>query len=633
MRNNLESLGHDRNELQQRVEALLKELKGRLRKPAGNIENLSYKPCDYKSGTKIPVPDGTFSPFPPDGRWGGKRDSHAWFLFDADVPDPGEGARTELRVKTDRRGWDASNPQFILYIDGRTVQGMDVNHETAVLNDPGRHSFALYAYTGTDVDGLLSLYISLEEVDEELEGLYFDLLVPLRTADQTDCRSPEYAAILKELNGAINLLDTRDIYSPAFYESVRAARARLKKFYSSLPASAPGRVACIGHTHIDVAWKWTVRQTVEKAQRSFATALALLDRYPEYRFTSSQAVLYRFVKEEDPGLWERVKARVREGRFEPEGAMWVEADCNLPSGESLVRQIVYGKRFFREEFSKECRVLWLPDVFGYSAALPQIMKKSGITKFVTSKISWNDQNTMPFDSFLWRGIDGTEIFTHFITSQKLSEGFERRSTYVAQGTPSMIAGTYARYQQKYYNGEVTSTVGFGDGGGGTTPDDIENIRRMKKALPGMPTAAFENLGEHLARVEKNARAAGPLPLWSGELYLEYHRGTYTSQANNKKNNRKCEYLLQNAETLGVAAALTSGSKPDPRELRREWEMLLLDQFHDIIPGSSIGAVYEDSARDYAAIKDKCEKLVRRSLSAIAARVKKAGVLVWNPTPH
>ena len=317
-------------------------------------------------------------------------------------------------------------------------------------------------------------------------------------------------------------------------------------------------VHCIGHTHIDVAWQWTLAQTREKAQRSFATVINMMKQYPEYKFMSSQPQLYQYVKRAAPELYDEIKEMVRQGRWEVEGAMWLEADCNLPSGESLIRQIIHGKRFMQREFGVDSKILWLPDVFGYSAALPQILKKCGVEKFVTSKISWSEFNKMPYDSFLWEGMDGTEIFTYFITAQDLPKKGEddNFTTYVGYIRPSQVLGTWRRFQQKEYNNETLITFGFGDGGGGPTRDMLEQQRRLAYGIPGIPKTKIETAGNFLDKVEKNfnenAEKLRRVPKWVGELYLEMHRGTYTSIAKNKKHNRKSELLLREAEALAAA---------------------------------------------------------------------------------
>ncbi|MBE6703419.1 MAG: alpha-mannosidase [Ruminococcaceae bacterium] len=388
----------------------------------------------------------------------------------------------------------------------------------------------------------------------------------------------------------------------------------------------------IGHTHIDCAWKWTLRQTREKVQRSFSTVLELMRRYPEYKFMSSQALLYKNLKEEAPEIYDEVKERIREGRWECEGAMWVEADCNLSSGESLVRQVLYGKNYFKQEFGVENRVLWLPDVFGYSAALPQILRKSGVDWFVTSKISWNDTNRMPHDTFRWRGIDGTEINTQFITAQD-DKGEPTRTgcTYVGSTRSTQVQGTYKRYSEKQIGDEAILTFGYGDGGGGPTARHLEMARRGAKGIPGGPNFKIDFAGDYLKRLEKKMETRPDVPTWQGELYLEFHRGTYTTMARNKRNNRQCEFLYQNAELLSTVAGALWGEKFPAQALHRGWEMILTNQFHDIIPGSSIKEVYDQSDIDYAEIRRIGEEIVAKTQQKVANGIdKRHGYVVFNP---
>jgi alpha-mannosidase len=315
--------------------------------------------------------------------------------------------------------------------------------------------------------------------------------------------------------------------------------------------------------------------------------------------------------------------------------MWVEADCNLPSGESLVRQIVYGKRFFREEFGIENRILWLPDVFGYSAALPQILKKSGIDWFVTSKISWSDTNQMPYDTFTWKGIDGTGIPTYFLTAQDKVKDRKPRNftTYVAHMTPAMVAGTYERYQQKELTNETLITYGYGDGGGGTTTEDLETAKRLSKGIPGTPAVKLGFAGDFLSRLEKKIENNPRLPVWSGELYLERHRGTLTTMAKVKKDNRMCESLYLNTEFVCSLNKLFFGTAFPKSELRDGWEMILTNQFHDIISGSSIHDVYEQTDIDYGIIKKTASVHFEKALDTIAGNISDIhGDVIFNFNP-
>ena len=600
-----------------------------------DVEGITSCPVGYKESNTPPALSD-FTPFRSGDTWGSGDDTHAWFHFTLDVPECMRKAPVRLLVKTDKTGWDAGNPQFIAYIDGVMRQGLDTNH-TFVCLDGTHHDVCLYGYTGAMIP-CARLFVQLANVNVDCDQLFYDIRFPFQMLDYLHTASREYAEILKYLDMTVSMLDLLEIGSPEFFESVKAARAFIEdEFYGKYCSTERGSDAPttigIGHTHIDCAWLWTLKQTREKVQRSFSTVLELMDRYPEYKFMSSQALLYKDLKEEAPEVYERVKERIKDGRWECEGAMWVEADCNLTSGESLVRQVMYGKRFFKEEFGVENRVLWLPDVFGYSAALPQILKKSGVDWFVTSKISWNDTNMMPYDTFAWKGIDGTEINSYFLTAQDQNRSGNptNGTTYVANTNAQMISGTYNRYQQKDLNNEAIVTFGFGDGGGGPTAEMLELGRRSAKGVPGAPLFKIDFAGDFLKRLEKKIENNPRLPEWQGELYLEFHRGTYTSIAKNKKNNRQSEFLYQDAEALAVAEKALLGTEFPKAELHRGWEMILTNQFHDIIPGSSIKPVYDQCDIDYAEIKSIGQKVAGGAKTAIASKLdKNKGYVVFNP---
>ena len=381
------------------------------------VDGITYKLCDYKQGSVLPS-TSDFIPFTKDTTWGYERDKHAWFHFTVNVPEL-KGEEFKLEIHTQIDGWDATNPQFIAYVDGKIRQGLDTNHTYLILSGKESYDIMLYGYSGMEArreNLCLKANIVIENLD--VKKLYYDINVPFDALSFLDENSYEYQKIASLLEKAILKLNLLKLPSKEFYESVKEADKLLQKeFYGEFCKNQDIKSICIGHTHIDIAWLWTVNQTREKAQRSFATVIELMKRYPEYKFMSSQAILYKMVKEESPELYEEIKAMIRAGRWEVEGAMWVEADCNLSSGESLVRQVQYGKNFFRDEFGVESKILWLPDVFGYAAALPQILRKSEVDWFVTSKIGWNDTNTMPYDTFEWQGLDGTGINTHFLTAQ------------------------------------------------------------------------------------------------------------------------------------------------------------------------------------------------------------------------
>ena len=595
------------------------------------IEGIEYLPCDYKTSNALPSLDN-FKPFGKDDWWGNGWDTHAWFHFQINIPENMKGNTVQLLIKTDYcDGWDPNNPQFLIYIDGKLRQGMDINHQYIELDRNARNDIFLYAYTGARVERS-RLFLTLRNVNDEVESLWYDLRVPYEVIELLDKRSHEYATILKHLDTAVSMIDFYDVGSAEFMESIRRAKAYMTtEFYGKYCETQPETVICIGHTHIDCAWVWTLKQTREKVQRSFCTVLDLMKKYPEYKFFSSQPHLLKNLKEEAPDKFEELKQRVREGRWECEGAMWVEADCNLSSGESLVRQVLYGKRFFKNEFGVDSHILWLPDVFGYSAALPQILRKSGVDWFVTSKISWNDTNLMPYDTFAWYGIDGTPINTHFLTAQSYNEGFKCGTDYNGSTSPSVIKGTRYRYQQKMLTNEAIDSFGFGDGGGGPTIEYLEYYRRQEKGIPGIPTAKMEFANDFLTRLKGNIENNPLLPKWQGELYLEFHRGTYTSVAKNKKNNRVSEFLYLDAELLGSVGKCVLQKEFEKSEMQRGWEMILTNQFHDIIPGSSIDEVYDQSDIDYAWVQDIANKQIDDTRTQIASKIASSeGYVVFNP---
>lgn len=626
----------------ERTKRLLSEIESLIRKDTINIVEFKCKQCDYNNMELLneePSIVNGWSNFKCGfNRWEGK-DAHYWFKTDIEIPENYSRKSVIFTIKTGHEGgWDASNPQFLVYIDGQVTQGVDVNHtEVLISNDAkgGRkYSIALYAYTGMEIK-FCDLACSISILEKEIEKLYYDIKVPLEVAELLDNNDIKRIDILKYINNTINFIDFRKYYSEGFYTSIsEAGRYITEEFYNKYCGEGEVTELCVGHTHIDVAWLWTLAQTREKIARTFSTVLKLMEEYPEYRFMSSQPQLYKYLKEDHPQVYEKVKEKVANGVWETEGAMWLEADCNISSGESLVRQVLFGKRFFKKEFNKDNRILWLPDVFGYSAALPQILKKSGVDYFMTTKISWNEYNKMPYDTFKWRGIDGTEVLTHFIstTDYKKNGRVETGTTYNGNTNPSQVMGCWQRYQQKDINTEVLNCFGHGDGGGGATKAMLENLRRLDKGIPGAPTTKHGTALEFFNRLDDKVKDTKYLPKWVGELYLEYHRGTYTTMARNKKLNRKSEYLNQDAESLCILNNLLTKQEEYPQEkLNKCWETTLLNQFHDIIPGSSIKEVYEESKKDYEKIIGITKEIIDTTLNNIVVNINldKTSVVVFN----
>ena len=388
-------------------------------------------------------------------------------------------------------------------------------------------------------------------------------------------------------------------------EAVREARgivaSRLERIKEEYPPA--GRLALTGHSHLDLAWLWPLAETRRKAKRTFASVLGLMARYEDFAFNQSSAQVYEWVEGDAPGLFERVKERVAEGRWELVGGSWVEPDCQIPGGESMVRQLFYGQRYFEERFGRRCAVAWLPDTFGYSPSLPQLMQGAGITGFFTYKLNWSETNDFPHDLFLWEGIDGSRIVAHT---------FENPGTdYNGDVTPHDLYGTWRNFGGKRHHPESIFSFGWGDGGGGPSEKMLENYDRLK-SFPAMPRLRMSRMDDFFASLPTDS-----LPKWVGELYLELHRGTLTTQARVKKLNREAEHRLLEAEVFATVAAL--GGAPYPaKELESLWKALLLNQFHDILPGTSISEVYEEAHQQLEETVGGAEALRDRALSGLEA---------------
>ncbi|MBE5858695.1 MAG: alpha-mannosidase [Butyrivibrio sp.] len=576
--------------------------------------------------------------------WGGHRE---YFYFDTTitVPSECEGKALVYTLRTGREdGWDALNPQFLVYVNGEKRMGMDVNHRDLLLTESAHAGenfrIVLAAFTG-DNNFQIALDSNFHIYHADVEKYYYDLKVPYDVARLLPAEDTSHITIIQALNESLNLLDMRKPFSKEFFETLKKADDYLdKNFYKKYGGNSKQTVYCTGHTHIDLAWLWSIDTTKDKTVRSFSTVLELMRRYPEYKFMHSQPQEYLYVKEKAPDIYEQVKERIKEGRWEPEGGMWVEADCNIPSGEALVRQFLYGTRFFKEEFDKPSEILWLPDVFGYSAALPQIMEKSNIKYFMTTKISWSEFNKMPYDTFYWEGIDGTRILTHFIptrdyNARAVEGGAENDhfTTYNGMLSPTQVMGSWQRYSQKHINDEVLMSYGWGDGGGGPTREMLENQRRMQQGIPGCPETKQALPTEFFHVLEENTKGNKYMPIWSGELYLEYHRGTYTSMARNKRFNRKSEFAYENLEFLGTMAERLIGLAYPEKELTSGWQTILKNQFHDILPGSSIKEVYEQSKEEYEEILGIAAKNIDAIAESVADEIKgeKGDIVVFNAT--
>ena len=577
-----------------------------------------------------------YEPFALGGSWGPAWDT-TWFRLRGTIPSEWAGRQVALGFSIGGAGPTGFGAEALVWRAGRPVQGLSPNHREHLLttNARARDDIELFVEAAANPPSpfganpwplllpepqgpaLFTLQAAdLHVRDPEFEAFWHDFRVLLELLNELPEGEPQAARLGAGLERACNVLELPDIS-----DSWRRAQPVLEELLVQPAAPGAHRVSIVGHAHLDTAWLWPLRETIRKCARTFATVLELMDRYPEYRFTVSQAQHLAWMRDHYPDLWERMKARVAQGRLEPTGSMWVEADCNIPSGESLVRQIVHGKRFYQRELGIETNDVWLPDVFGYSAALPQIMRQSGIRWFLTQKLSWNQYNVLPHHSFLWEGIDGSRVFTHFPPADTYSGAMSVRELRL--GVENFK--DHDRATRSLY------LFGWGDGGGGPTAEMLESARRLADH-DGMPRLTMS--GPRAFFTEAEADIDDP-PIWVGELYLEAHRGTYTSQAATKLGNRRAEFALRDAE-LWSSLAPGSGHRDTP-PLEDLWKLLLLHQFHDIIPGSGIHWVYDDTTRDHARVLSETGRLIDEALERHVETIDTARtthpVIVFNSLSH
>jgi alpha-mannosidase len=529
-----------------------------------------------------------------------------WVRAAATVPEAWAGSRVDLL-------WDAGT-ESTLWLGGRPVQGL-------VTGQYERPVAPLVA--GAKGGERLELEIevacnphSVEQVDDaelpaELrraevgrfdaqawELLHdFRVLVELEAEHGAGLDASWAGELLSELNRFCN------VWEPDDRATWAAARAILAPLLAHRNGTRTHELGAIGHAHLDTAWLWPLAETWRKAQRTFTTQLALMRDYPEHRFACSSAQHYAWVRERDPELYEQIRARVREGQWVPVGGTWIEPDCNLPSGESLVRQFLHGQRFFEAELGGRVREFWNPDVFGYANQLPQIVRGAGMTRFLTQKLSWNRFTHLPFHTFAWEGLDGSRITTHFPPAD----------TYNAEVSVAELRRSAREYKDHDRSRHSMLVFGHGDGGGGPTPEMLETLRRVGD-LQGVPRTRLLTVDELFDVLEEDA---GELPVVVGELYLEFHRGTYTTQAALKRGNRRCEAALHDAELLAAVAARAAGSDYPGEDLAGLWRLLLLNQFHDVLPGSSIGEVNVEAREQLALVEEGARGLAAAAAGALA----------------
>jgi alpha-mannosidase len=561
------------------------------------IEELSQLRYTHRTPLKAevttaqdPIPldqlnERTFTPITPGTLWGELWDS-SWFRFSGTIPASWEGR--EIVALIDIGGGGCVFKDGVPYCGltykkiGNRVErkrrvmltGDDAHGDVTILVEGAANGLFGGSQPGDTYKPVFKLVqAELAIFDRDIWDLSMDMEYLLQLYEALDKSLPRAKRILRALSQAANLTPLTSHIAQA--KEITSAVLQTPSPASELTAWS------VGHAHLDLGWLWRFRETRRKAARTFSTALRMIEEYPDYVFGASQPQLFQWVKEDYPELYAQIKEAISKGRIECQGGMWVEPDMNLTGGESLVRQCLYGKRFFKEEFGKEINNLWLPDVFGYSAALPQILKKSGIDHFITQKISWNETNTFPHHTFLWYGIDGTPIETHFLPTDD----------YNCDNHPQKLIEASHRFAQSDIHDGYLNLFGIGDGGGGPSRRHIEWAIRGEDC-EGVPKMHLSPAGEFMHYLEE--QDVRDLPVWRGELYLELHRGTYTTQALIKKYNRTIELKLRDVEFLGSVALLTAASTFPALQLRQIWKDTMLHQFHDVLPGSSIREVYEDA---------------------------------------
>lgn len=586
---------------------------------------------------------GTFTPLKPGDLWG-KPWGTTWLRVRGAIPpqwrDADGALPAELHpVMVVDLGFTSGQPGFqcegmVWSLSGEPLRGIaPLNNIVAeAVSASGDVDVLIEAASNPDVGSLFSFdpthvgdratagddpiytlrFVDLRLRDLNVANLLADTIALRGLVAQLDTSSPRRADLIVALERMIDTVDPDDVGGTA-----RAGRDVLAGVLASPASASAHTLHAVGHAHIDSAWLWPVRETARKVARTFSNVLSLMDEDPDFVFASSSAQQFAWMKEYYPGLFERIKARVAEGRFIPVGSMWVESDTNMPGSEAMARQLIAGKGFFLREFGVDTPEVWLPDSFGYTGALPQIAKAAGVKWFLTQKISWNETNRIPHHTFQWEGIDGTRLFTHFPPVD----------TYNSVVSAAELAHAERNYADKGRGTVSLLPYGYGDGGGGPTREMTAAVSRTHD-LEGSPRVVHSTP----TRFFETAEAEYPNPeVWVGELYLEFHRGTYTSQLATKQGNRRSEHLLREAELWASTAHVRVGLAYPAARLRAAWETVLLQQFHDILPGSSIAWVYQDAERNYAHVAAELEDIIASSLRALAGTG--SHTLTVNAAPH
>lgn len=528
---------------------------------------------------------------------------NVWFRLQFSIPESMAGRPVYLNFVVDpigsgREGGEEPRLECLCYRDGEPWQAFDDGHEDLLLTEDatGGEPFDLLIEAGTTtLWGLLNieefvldtmqLYATRERVMELSRN--FAVLDDLRMT--IDDESPNWGKITHALVEASHVFafDAKD--ESEYRSTADDAQSILADLKSNLTSDLTGyEITAVGHAHIDLAWIWPWSETVRKSARSFSNVLKLMEEYPDFTFLQSQPHIYEFLRERYPEVYERVTRQIDDGAWHPTGALWVESDINVAGGEALARQYLLGKRYFREEFNIDPKISFIPDVFGYSASLPEIARAADCPYFFTQKLSWNEVNDIPYTSFEWEGIGGSSILTHFPPAE----------TYGGDMSVGEIRDSVTNHTENHVVDDSAYLFGWGDGGGGPTREMIEN-REIINEISSLPDISFGSLQKFF---DSLSESADELPTWVGELYLEKHRGTLTSQAQTKRNNRKGEFALREAELWSsIALASDADFEYAHDRIAHAWKKLLFNQFHDILPGSSVPEVYADADRDYSQV--------------------------------
>ncbi|MEE1246954.1 MAG: glycoside hydrolase family 38 C-terminal domain-containing protein [Acutalibacteraceae bacterium] len=557
-------------------------------------------------------------------RWNVGYDETRYFEAEITVPSNFEGKKVYLSIDFGGEALVRINGEIVGAVSSRENSGWV--HRTEILFKDGvktGEKLSIQIEGTVDCAGFCNNAMAGEKymeyrmkkaeliaVDKLTESYWYDISTAWDAYENCEDQYVK-SRLFNAMDDSVHQLDF-DLGGEAFIASVPNAVNVLWGEIEKIEYSTPGEVIMAGHSHLDVAWLWTVREITRKTARTFANNLALMDNYPDFKFTQSQAVLYDFMKKHYPDIFERVKEKVKNGQWEIVGNAWVEADTNIASGEALVRQLLYGREFFMKEFGVSSDIYWLPDCFGFTWALPQIIKRSGMKYFMTSKLFYNDTNEFPHSVFRWRSHSGDEILAYLC-----------KQPYQSEYNAEYVTSLRKNNRQNSIVDVSCGMFGYGDGGGGCTYKQVETGKRIEK-LPGMPKTTNGKVADFFKAIDGDF---DKLPVYDGELYYENHRGTFTSQAFIKKNNRRGEFMMRNAEILNVFG----GEEYPAEKMEEAWKILLINQFHDILPGTSIHEAMENTREEYAQLRQLGGELVRKGKDGILNKVsvKDDSVLVWN----